>query len=246
MGRSDSSPTFPGPRLPSTTDTCCLEALSLRRPPFQGGGRRPGPGLRWAYAVSFSQELKRSPRFLDSPCVRAPLSDPDGASGPDHSARRFRRRFADSDGPHDWLLRGSMTRLTRPLCTLHCIGRPVQRNTRFRSVVNLTGWDSHPRGCFKGFDVYFIFLLSRLGLAHQPCRVDRGVASPAPLRSGRAQFTHPAPRDHRFASRRCPPPRPRRAGGSGYRRSTRLNFFQVILARCERRPSHFFQRRLAS
>lgn len=52
------------------------------------------------HAVSFWRELRRSPRFLGSPCARALLSDPGEALGPDHPARGFRRRFTDSDGPH--------------------------------------------------------------------------------------------------------------------------------------------------
>lgn len=33
--------------------------------------------------------MGRSPRFLDNPCVRAPLADPGGTSAPDHAALRW-------------------------------------------------------------------------------------------------------------------------------------------------------------
>ena len=72
-------------------------------------------------------------------------------------------------------------------------------------------------------------------------QVDRGEGPPAPHGSGRARLRHPALQRAGFAAFRsieCT------AIGGGSGRRFRILFIQshVLMALCERRPSHFFQR----
>lgn len=86
MGHSDSSWPISLPRSYSARDTASRGLFAPATVP-SGPHRRPGPGLRWTYAVVRSRG-RRPPRFLDIPWARAPLFDPDGTPAPDHSAHR--------------------------------------------------------------------------------------------------------------------------------------------------------------
>jgi len=59
------------------------------RPPVSVAACRPGPRSPLDHAVVLlAEEMERSPRFLGSPCARAPFPDPGGSTAPGHSARR--------------------------------------------------------------------------------------------------------------------------------------------------------------
>jgi len=109
----------------------------------------------------------------EPPCVHALLLDPDGISTPGH-LRRFDTAFRQSDGVgsrDNVSLRGSITRPTRSLCTLHVLGYPSPRNTRFRLPATLCRVGLHTHWVpAKGFE-RVLTTFPRLFLAHQNLRL---------------------------------------------------------------------------
>jgi hypothetical protein len=165
MRRSDSS-WPPAASSSSATGSALRRTCSLRptAPSLPFG--RLGPDLRWTYAVGQNRG-QRPPRFLVFPWARAPFFDPGGTSTPDHSAcrcglpRLSKRRLPRSETFE------AQSRGPRPPCVRFT--PPVTR----RGATLGSGWwsalsrrDILPRGSTEDFGVYFTFLLSRLGLAH--------------------------------------------------------------------------------
>ena len=99
--------------------------------------------------------------------MRAPISDPAGAGlDLDHGkSPSVAFRQADAVGPRDSSFE-ALFRSSHAPCVR--FAPPVARR---RATLGSAGWsalggrDLHPRGRFDGFDVYFIFLHPRLGLA---------------------------------------------------------------------------------
>ena len=70
-------------------------------------------------------EKTRPPRFLDDPCVHAPLFDPGGAPAPGpFGTGDGVFRHANGVDSAKMIFRGSITRPARSLCTLHSRGHP--------------------------------------------------------------------------------------------------------------------------
>src|SRR6187402_2183273 len=98
------------------------------------------------------------PRFLDNPCVHAPLYDPGEQCDQNRGARPYRSRIVASCrlrppvGPRrspNYQFRDPISRPTRSLSTLRDHGRPCtslrSRKTRFRrGGLRRRRWDSHP------------------------------------------------------------------------------------------------------
>lgn len=92
----------------------------------------------------------------EPPYIHAMLLDPDGISTPVHyGASMLPSAKSDGVGSRDDVsLRGSITRPAHSLCTLHVLGHPGPRNTRFRLLASLcrVGLATH-RVPTKGFDL---------------------------------------------------------------------------------------------
>ena len=118
-------------------------------------------------------EKTRYPRFLDDPCVHAPLSDPGGPPAPG------RYRTGDmvfcSDNDVDSAL-GAFEALSRglhALCVRFAAGvSPGPRNTRFRLVASLDRSGLSPAGSRRWFpsclSVYMASSITKLCLAQYP------------------------------------------------------------------------------
>jgi len=135
------------------------------------------------------------PRSLGNPRLHALLCDPGGTvhTRP-YGATARPSAVLNASAPAKRSSRGSITRPTGSLSTLHLPGHPGRRKTRFRLVANLcrvefspTGFLTHFHGCLPATDSV------RPGFPGAR-RVGQPVARPAPHRSGRADFPHPAPR----------------------------------------------------
>ena len=59
--------------------------------------------------------------------------------------------LSTASAPPEKYFRGSITRPADSLCTLHALGCPRPRNTRFRLPARLAGRDLHPLGPGKEF-----------------------------------------------------------------------------------------------
>jgi hypothetical protein len=155
MGRSDFSPPILGLRLPSTSVTPPRGLASLRRAP---------PGEAWCSTArslctagptrcpSPLGEAGRSPRFLGSPRVHAPFSDPGGTSGPDHpSPSVLPSAPLTASAPATQTLSG----LDSAACTLPVYASPCRSPARAQHSVPAGGqpWPGGvgPRGCFEAF-----------------------------------------------------------------------------------------------
>ena len=97
-------------------------------------------------------EKTRPPRFLDDPCVHAPLFDPDGPPTPGH--------YRDGDvvfrlvNDVDSAIRAfeALSRGLHALCVRFAAGvTPGPRNTRFRLVASLDRSGLSPAGSRRGF-----------------------------------------------------------------------------------------------
>ncbi len=139
------------------------------------GALVPGPSV---------EEMPGPPRFLGDPRARAPLSDPGGASAPD-PVRRVGGASHQSHGVglHEMpCFRGSITRLTRSLCTLRSRGHPsTTQHSLPAGGSTLAGWDLYPRGSKEGFRHFLghgVLLLQALPGA-------REVRARAPIESRR-------------------------------------------------------------
>ena len=95
-------------------------AASLRRVPWgRTTPRGPGPLLSGRPRRLITMEETRYPRFLDDPCLHAPLFEPGGPLTPGNSGTAMRPSAAKTASvPQQWSSRGSITRPTDPLCTL--------------------------------------------------------------------------------------------------------------------------------
>ena len=86
MGRSDSRTPFPprsGFPLLGGTSTACSRSLPATAARRFDGARAPWVSRRPHAGTLCAEETSGPPRFLGDPRVRAPFSDPDGASAPD-------------------------------------------------------------------------------------------------------------------------------------------------------------------
>jgi hypothetical protein len=93
--------------------------------------RRPDPARSSSRGRSrlVDRKATRSPRFLGSPCVRAELYDPGGASVPRSTVRPpctevMPSALNTASASTTQVFRGSITRPTHPLSTLRSHGRP--------------------------------------------------------------------------------------------------------------------------
>ena len=169
-------------------------ALPPLRPPSLPRGRTlprgPGPFLSRRPRRLSSVEKTRSPRFMDDPCVHAPLFDPGGPPAPGH----FRtgdvvfRLVNDVDsavGAFEAQSRG-----LHALCVRFAAGvAPGPRNTRFRLVANLVRSGLSPAGSRRGFPSCLSVYMASLGRAL--ARAPLGGGFPAPPFRLRGGFTVP-------------------------------------------------------
>ena len=108
------------PSLGTTTACAPLRSHGAGRAP-----RGPGPFLTAAPAPPLHGGETRPPRFLDDPCVHAPLFDPSGAPAPGpFGTGDGVFRHANGVDSAKMIFRGSITRPARSLCTLHSRGHP--------------------------------------------------------------------------------------------------------------------------
>ena len=149
-------------------------ALPPLRPPSLPRGRTiprgPGPLLPRRPRRLSTVEKTRYPRFLDDPCVHAPLFDPDGPPTPGH--------YRDGDvvfrlvNDVDSAIRAfeALSRGLHALCVRFAAGvTPGPRNTRFRLVASLDRSGFSPAGSRRRFpsclSVYMASPLTKLCLA---------------------------------------------------------------------------------
>ena len=176
MSRYELSTPF-APRFVSFTRA--LPPLRLYFAPARIDATRAGPDYLFPAPSSarFSVETLRTPRFLGKPqCVRAPLFDPAGplASGQFHASDTAFRSI-DDVGSGSSLFRGSITQLSRPLCTLR------SRDHSLTTQHSVPAGDQPLPGriltcqvCYKRFTALLIFRTykasssSKLGLAQLP------------------------------------------------------------------------------
>ena len=131
-------------------------ALPPLRPPSlprsRTNPRGPGPLLSRRPRRLSTVEKTRSPRFLDDPCVHAPLFDPGGPPAPGH--------YRDGDvvfrlvNDVDSAIRAfeALSRGLHALCVRFAAGvTPGPRTTRFRLVANLVRSGLSPAGSRRGF-----------------------------------------------------------------------------------------------
>ena len=123
-------------------------------PVGERGAHEPGPRSPLdPHGFIARREGGRSPGFLSSPCIRAPLADPDGSEKARPSSSSLLPSTAQmvSAPTTSFPFRGSVTRPTCSLCTLRRRSHLRPRNTRYRLVVSLVGWILPPLGCFEVF-----------------------------------------------------------------------------------------------
>ena len=149
-------------------------ALPPLRPPSLPRGqtfpREPGPLLPRRPRRLISVERTRYPRFLDDPCVHAPLFDPGGPPNPGHyrTGDVVFRKLNDVDSAWDTF--EALSRGLHALCVRFAAGvAPGPRNTRFRLVASLDRSGLSPAGSRRRFpsclSVYMAFPLTKLCLA---------------------------------------------------------------------------------
>ena len=165
----------------------------LRPPPLPRGRtlpRGPGPFLSRRPRRLSSVEKTRHPRFLDDPCVHAPLFDPGGPPAPGH--------FRTGDVVFRWIngvdSATMLSRLHHAACTLSVYasqpGSPPDHATLDSGWwPTLSGQDSHLLGHIEGFRHVFPFTCPSLGRAL--ARAPVGGGFPAPPFRLRGGFTVP-------------------------------------------------------
>ena len=161
-------------------------ALPPLRPPSlprsRATPRGPGPLLSRRPRRLCTVEKTRYPRFLDDPCVHAPLFDPGGPPNPGHyrTGDVVFRKLNDVDSAWDTF--EALSRGLHALCVRFAAGvAPGPRNTRFRLVASLDRSGLSPAGSRRRFpsclSVYMAFPLTKLCLAQisvcsmQVCRI---------------------------------------------------------------------------
>ena len=149
----------PTSRLPSRLTSFPSLGTTTASPSFAppGAGRFP-EGLdhfyRGARAASSTMEKTRYPRFLDDPCVHAPLFDPGGPPTPGHYRAgdvvfRTLNNVDSAFAPFEARSHG-----LHALCVRFAAGvAPGPRNTRFRLVANLDRSGLSPAGSHRWFTV---------------------------------------------------------------------------------------------
>ena len=165
-----------------------LRPLSLPRgrtiPP------EPGPLLPRRPRRLPTVEKTRYPRFLDDPCVHAPLFDPGGPPTPGHyrASDVVFRSVNDVDsalGAFEAPSRG-----LHALCVRFAAGvAPGPRNTRFRLVASLDRSGLSPAGSHRRFPSCLSVYMALLGRAL--ARAPVGGGFPAPPFRLRGGFTVP-------------------------------------------------------
>ena len=149
-------------------------ALPPLRPPSlprsRATPRGPGPLLSRRPRRLCTVEKTRYPRFLDDPCVHAPLFDPGGPPNPGHyrTGDVVFRKLNDVDSAWDTF--EALSRGLHALCVRFAAGvAPGPRNTRFRLVASLDRSGLSPAGSRRRFpsclSVYMAFPLTKLCLA---------------------------------------------------------------------------------
>ena len=146
----------PTSRPPSPSLRFLRSALPPLRPPSLPRSRTtprgPGPFLPRRPRRLISVEKTRYPRFLDDPCVHAPLFDPGEPPTPGH--------FRASDVVFRWIygvdFASALSRLNHAACTLSVYasqpGSPPDHATLDSGWwPALTGQDSHLLGRIEGF-----------------------------------------------------------------------------------------------
>jgi len=88
IASSDFSPLFPGPSVALGLRYLRLEILFAPKATIPRRSALGRAHFTAAPNCGIPKETKRSPRFLDRPCMHAPLSDPGGTFGSDHMIRR--------------------------------------------------------------------------------------------------------------------------------------------------------------
>ena len=166
----------PTSRLPSRITSFPSLSTTTASPPSLPQGRtlprEPGLLLPRRPRRLIPVEKTRPPRFLDDPCVHAPLSDPGGPPNPGHFRTGdvvFRLRN-DVDSASTSL--GALSRGLHALCVRFAAGVafPGPRNTRFRLVASLDRSGLSPAGSHRRFpsclSVYMASPFTKLCLAH--------------------------------------------------------------------------------
>ena len=184
----------PTSRLPSRLTSFPSLGTTTASPPSLPRGRTlprgPGPFLSRCPRRLSSVEKTRSPRFLDDPCVHAPLFDPGGPPAPGH--------FRTGDVVFRWIngvdSATMLSRLHHAACTLSVYasqpGSPPDHATLDSGWwPTLTGQDSHLLGHIEGFRHVFPFTWPSLGRAL--ARAPLGGGFPAPPFRLRGGFTVP-------------------------------------------------------
>ena len=149
-------------------------ALPPLRPPSlprsRTNPRGPGPLLPRRPRRLSSVEKTRPPRFLDDPCVHAPLFDPGGPPVPGHyrTGGVVFRRINNVDSA--FVAFEAQSRGLHALCVRFAAGvAPGPRNTRFRLVASLDRSGLSPAGSHRRFpsclSLYMASSLTRLCLA---------------------------------------------------------------------------------
>ena len=149
-------------------------ALPPLRPPSLPRGRTiprgPGPLLPRRPRRLTTVEKTRPPRFLDDPCVHAPLFDPGGPPTPGHYSAGdvVFRQMDNVDSASDTF--EAPSRGLHALCVRFAAGvAPGPRNTRFRLVASLDRSGLSPAGSCRRFpsclSVYMASSLTKLCLA---------------------------------------------------------------------------------
>jgi hypothetical protein len=153
-----------------------------------------------------STESTRSPRFLEDPCARAPLSDPGGpatflqtirAGRPTLPVAVVPSAIETASAPTTISFRGSITRPARSLSTLRSHGRPCTTQDSLPAGGPPWPVGIRTRGVpSRSFSrvLYMASSSPRLGLAHLNSRLVRvvngafdeyGIRATGPFRGGR-------------------------------------------------------------
>ena len=155
IGNYQPTPTSrPPSRITSFPSLSATTAPPFSLPRGRTIPRGPGPLLPRRPRRLITVEKTRYPRFLDDPCVHAPLFDPGGPPNPGHyragdvvfrSVDQRRLRIAPFE---------AQSRGLHALCVRFAAGvAPGPRNTRFRLVASLDRSGLSPAGSHRWFTV---------------------------------------------------------------------------------------------